>query len=258
MTDAMWAFAGDVGDTLLAIGVGLLRITLIVAIAVIASWVARSWVEPMLSRRAFGRNGALLIGRLLSVAAFIVAFLVILAQFGANWTGLLTVFSAFTVAIGLALQDVMKNFFSGILLLVERPFAVGDRVRVRDVRGEVQGIDIRTTLIRNTDGALVMVPNSIMFTEVLTNASHFRTRRVDLRITSATLRIDEIERKIVDALSPVEGVRKPIPAPVIRTSSSESRTLQISILIDASDDVEDQVMRTLVDQLADATIERAE
>ena len=255
MTEAISGFLQNLASRGLDLGSALLQVAIILGVAWGISWVARRQIEPLMSRRSFGRNGALLVGRLLSVAAFIGAFLAILGSFGASWTGLLAVLSAFTVAIGLSLQDVMKNFFAGIILLVERPFQIGDRVKVRDVEGEIQGIDIRTTLIRNTEGALVLVPNSLMFTEVLTNRSHFRTRRLDLAITAPSMRSDEIERRITRSLGEVEGVRKPIPVPVIRSSSPEGTQIEVSILIDAKSNVEHLVMRELIAQLENSTIE---
>lgn len=241
----------------LILGVGEIGLTLFIifAIAIGISWLARRQIEPLLSRRAFGRNGALLIGRIISTLAFVIAGFVSLARLGVNTTGLFAFLSAFTVAIGLSLQDVMRNFFSGILLLLERPFNVGDRVRVRDVEGEIQGIDIRTTLIRNVEGALVLVPNSVMFSEVLTNRSHYRTRRLDLTITAGAEPIDVIERKIVESLRDLQGVRKPIPAPRIRSFSSSERVMEMSLLIDSRPDMEQEVMRILISQLGDTTVE---
>lgn len=255
MNDAAVAFLQEFAREALIWGETLLRIAIIVVVAWVVSWVARRQIEPMLTRRSFGRNGALLVGRILSIAAFVGAFLAILGILGASWTGLLAVLSAFTVAIGLSLQDVMKNFFAGILLLVERPFLAGDRVKVKDVEGEIQGIDIRTTLIRNKDGALVLVPNSLMFTEILTNRSHFRTRRLDLSITSVSMPIDQIERRIAGSLADLAGVRKPIPAPHVRSSSTEGTRMNISLLIEATPEVEQNVMRVLIAQLGDSEIE---
>mgnify|MGYP001394856779 CR=1 FL=1 len=256
MTEALGDLLRNVGDDLLRLLGIAVRVGLIVGIAWLIVWLARRQIEPMLARRAFGRNGALLIGRLLSIAAVVGALLGILATFGANWTGLLAFLSAFTVAIGLAIQDVLKNFVAGLLLLVERPFRVGDRIRVRDIEGEVQGIDIRTTLVRSSEGALVLVPNAILFAEVLTNRSHYRTRRLDLIITARSLDVAEIEKRLVATLAGIDGVRKPIPAPTIRQRTGDGTALEISILIESDPDVERAVMRALVEALGDSTIER--
>ena len=255
MSDTLNNIARELGNDLLALGRLLLNIALIVAIAWGVTYIARRQIEPMLSRRSFGRNGALLVGRLISIAAFVAALILILSLLGANMTGLLAFLSAFTVAVGLAIQDVLKNFVSGILLLIERPFRVGDKVKIRDVEGEVQGIDVRTTLVRNTEGALVLIPNAIMFAEILTNRSHYRTRRLDLSLTAKTMPIADVERTLVDSLSDTPGVRKPIPAPSVRQRTADGTAMDISLLIETDPTIERTVMRRLVEVLGDTTIE---
>lgn len=253
--DTISRIAMEIGEQLLQIGIVLLRILITFGVAWGVSKIARQWIEPRLSRQKYGRDGAILIARLITIFAYVVAFVAVMNQLGVEWTGLLTLLSAFTVAIGLSLQDVIKNFFSGILMLLERPFSVGDRVKVRDYEGEIQGIDVRTTLIRNTDGALVYVPNSIMFGEILTNRSHFRTRRLDVTVSDPTRSIDDIQRIVRTSLGELSAVRKPLPDPRIISVSPEGVSLAYSILIQASDDAEHEIMLTFSGALEGATVE---
>lgn len=237
------------------IGAVLLRVVMIVGIAYVASHVLRGWIERSLSARAFGRNGALLIGRLVSLAVLAVSALAILGSFGANWTGLLTVLGAGTVAVGLAIQDVLKNFVAGIFLLLERPFRVGDAIRVRDVEGEVQGIDIRTTLVKSAEGSLVMIPNAVVFTEVLTNRSRWGTRRLDLLIEQPQGRsVNEVERAIATALEGVPGVRTPLSSLTIHSITSEKLILELSIMVDAQAGAENEALYALGRALEGASI----
>lgn len=242
-------------NTVIYLGEYLFQIAIIIAGAWTVSWFARRWLQPIIARRRFSRNAALLAGRLVTIVAVTGAIFAILGVFGADWTGLLTFLSAFTVAIGLALQDVIRNFFSGILLLFDRPFDVGDRVKIRDIEGEVQGIDVRTTRIRHSDGALVLVPNSIMFSEILTNRSHFQTRRLNFTITTASRSIDTVQQCIQHALGNIEGVRKPYPSPMIKGRTVEETRMEYSLLINADNKVEQAAMRALVEALEDSTIE---
>ena len=87
-----------------------------------------------------------------------------------------------SVAIGFAFQDIFKNFLSGILLLIQEPFSIGDQIIVQDYEGTVEEIALRATKIRTYKGELVVMPNSIVFTspvEVLTGKPR---RRTDLAI----------------------------------------------------------------------------
>ncbi|MGF1522271.1 MAG: mechanosensitive ion channel family protein [Leptolyngbyaceae cyanobacterium] len=87
-----------------------------------------------------------------------------------------------SVAVGFAFQDIFKNFLAGILLLLNQPFQVNDQIVVSDYEGTVETIDIRSTRIRNYQGEIIIIPNSVVFTnsiEVLTQRPH---RRTDLAI----------------------------------------------------------------------------
>lgn len=255
MQDSLQHLFGATGRIILEILQAGGFVVLVVSLASAASWISRRQIEPLMARRSFGRNGALLIGRLISVMSFVVALLVILAGFGASWTGLLTVLSAFTVAIGLALQDVLKNFFSGLYLLVERPFAVGDRIGVGTTEGEVQGIDIRTTLIRDNRGALVLIPNSTVFTSVLTNRSHYQTRRLDVTLSSPDKSVYDIEKALSTGVGDLGAVRKPISAPSVVKSSDAGVTLTYSLLIDARPESERTVIDAIIQSMPGVSIE---
>lgn len=233
----------------------VLRAVMILASGIFLAHVARGRVQSLLSRRAFGRNGAILVGRCISLVVITASGLAVLGSFGASWTALLTFLSASTVAVALAIQDVLKNFVAGLLLLVERPFRVGDVIRIRDVNGEVQGIDIRTTLVRSSDGSLVMIPNAVVYTEVLTNRSLAGSKRLELKIEVRTLAIPEAERRISTVLEASPGVRRPVPAPVIRSITAELTLFELSVLIDADRALEADVLHQLAAVLEDSTID---
>jgi small conductance mechanosensitive channel len=84
--------------------------------------------------------------------------------------------------LGFALQDVSKNFISGLLLLVEQPFKIGDSIDVNGFAGTVTAIDLRATELRTFDGRVVLIPNADVFTRPITNITRARTRRVELNI----------------------------------------------------------------------------
>ncbi len=195
----------DLGDAL----AGLAMIAIVLIAARFQSRWGRRRVERVLSERAFGRNGAVLLGRLTSIAVYIVVFVIIFASMGVSWTELLTFLGASTVALGLSLQDVLKNFFSGVFLLMERPFKVGDFIKVKDVEGEVQGIDVRTTLVKVNDGSIVMIPNALVFIEVLSNRSKSGLRRIDLMVVAVGKSVSDTERSVHAALSVIPEVSRP-------------------------------------------------
>jgi small-conductance mechanosensitive channel len=257
--DAIWdntaGWLQDVGKGLLDIAVALLTAAVYIGFGALLGRYASGHVARLLSSRSFGRNGALMIGRLISVVFILVSILMLFGRLGANWTGLLTFVSASAVAVSLSIQDVLRNLVAGIYLLLERPFRVGDRIRVRDVMGEVQGIDIRTTLVRNDDGELVLVPNAIVFTEVLANRSHYRVRRLDFTISNLTQSIHDVEKAVANALRDVKGVRQPIPAPHVTGSGPDGRTMTLRLMVDKDPAREAEVIEHVLNGLGDARVE---
>ena len=87
-----------------------------------------------------------------------------------------------SVAIGFAFQDIFKNFLSGILLLIQEPFSIGDQIIVSDYEGTVEEIALRATKIRTYQGELVVMPNSIVFTSPVQVMTGKPRRRTDLAI----------------------------------------------------------------------------
>jgi small-conductance mechanosensitive channel len=240
--------AGSVGGTLL----------LAAAWVAGAFWVAtlaRDWVSAGLSRRSVGWNGTVLVSRLVSILIRVVGIMIALNVLGVSGTGLIAVASAFTVAVGLSLQDVLKNFFAGIYLLLERPFKAGDRIVIKDVSGEVQGIDIRTTLVRNVNNELVLIPNATVFTEILRNDTYFGVRRVDLSITSEQRRLKEIETAIHAALDEMKGIKRPLPEPRIVSSDANGLKVRMSIVVDNSDIAQNRIVEAVIDALPGDAVE---
>jgi small-conductance mechanosensitive channel len=126
-------------------------------------------------RRNKGDLGlAILLGRAAYFSVLLLGVLLILPLFGLSATALFAALGVLGLAVSLAMQDVLKNVFAGIYLLIERPFRPGDTIKVRDFSGRVETVDLRTTTLRN-DSEIVYVPNAILFSEILINRGFSRT-----------------------------------------------------------------------------------
>jgi len=115
---------------------------------------------------------------MLMAAVFVAAA----GQLGINTASFLTIIGAAGLAIGLALKDSLANFASGVLLILFRPFKVGDAVEIAGVSGAVQEITIFNTRLHTFDNKLVIVPNGKISNDTITNINANPTRRVDLVI----------------------------------------------------------------------------
>lgn len=92
-----------------------------------------------------------------------------LSILGFDLTAVAASLGLITLAMTIALQDVFKNVIAGVYLLLERPYQIGQRIKVKDVEGAVEQVRLRVTVLRKPDGSAVFVPNGILFAEIITN-----------------------------------------------------------------------------------------
>ncbi|MGF1714479.1 mechanosensitive ion channel family protein [Photobacterium chitinilyticum] len=111
---------------------------------------------------------------------FIIGLLIALSQIGLNLAPILTGFGVAGVIIGFALQDTLSNFASGMMLLIYRPFDVGDFVEAGGVSGKVSHMSLVSTTIKTFDNQIMIVPNSKIWGDTIKNVTHERVRRVDM------------------------------------------------------------------------------
>ncbi|OLC52080.1 MAG: hypothetical protein AUH85_17795 [Chloroflexi bacterium 13_1_40CM_4_68_4] len=157
---------------------------LVVAIgAVLLARVIRRATMRVLEGMRAHSNAVILLGNLAQVGVLLLGALVVLAIFtGPNFGAILTSFSLLGLVIGLSLQDILKNFFAGIWILVERPFRIGDTIQVDVHTGAVEQIAFRTTMLRTPDGRQVVIPNNTLMTSPVVNHTAYPLRRAELWI----------------------------------------------------------------------------
>ncbi len=240
-----------------AVDVGL---TIAWAIAWLAGsmWLARiasERVTETLSRRAVEWDGAVLASRLVSIAIRVAGVLIALTVLGVPGTGLLAVVSAFTVAIGLSLQDVMRNFFAGVYMLLERPFKVGDRITVKGVVGEVQGIDLRTTIVKAESNEMVLIPNATVFTEVIRNETRYTVRRLEFTVKTKTRTLEQVEELVKTRLAGSKLVHGTGPNARIVSRGDDLLTISVAILVENTNEAQNSVTQAVLDALPNDSVE---
>lgn len=144
----------------------------VVVVAMVSHRLVLNWSGRAMRRARVDTSTQILIKRALSAGFVTFTLLVVLGILGFNSTGLIALAGAVGLAFSLAIQDILKNFFSGVYLLLERPFRVGDTIRVKDQLGVVENIGVRTTELRTVENVQVLVPNTVVFAEVVTNHTH--------------------------------------------------------------------------------------
>jgi small conductance mechanosensitive channel len=136
--------------------------------------------------------------------------------------------------VGFALQDVMKNFAAGIILLIQKPFREGDAISVADYDGTVLAIDLRTTEMKTFDGRIVILPNADVLSHAIVNFTRADRRRVEIPIGVAyNSNPEQVRGILLDAVQSVPGfVSEPASQVSFHTFSDSSINLTVYFWID--------------------------
>ena len=151
------------------------------AVGLIVARVLSRAVARLVAKRVQAQE-AMLLRRIVFYTVLALVSVSALHQLGVDLGILLGAAGVLTVALGFASQTSASNLISGLFLVAERPFVVGDYIRFGDVTGEVLSVDLLSIKIRTFDNLLVRVPNENIIKDRLTNLTAFPIRRIDLRV----------------------------------------------------------------------------
>ncbi len=146
----------------------------------IAKWLGRRVYNFTTNTDKIDKTLAPIISKVVRTAVMIVTVLAVLNQFGVQTASIIAVLGAATLAIGLALQGTLSNVAAGVMLLSFRPFQIDDFISVGGNMGVVTEIGLFTTKFRTADGIAVIIPNSRIWGNEITNFSKNDTRRLDV------------------------------------------------------------------------------
>lgn len=220
-----------VGETQVTVSSLLIALAILVA-SFVLSRLARTFVaDRLLGRTRLAAGSRYAIGRVFGYVILALGVLVALQPLGVNATTLAVFGGAIGIGVGFGLQDVVKNFVAGLIILIERPIQIGDSIELGDVTGDVTEIRGRATVVRTNDDIYLIVPNSKFISETVTNRS-FRQRRVRYRIPVGVAYGTDpraVEEALLDAASRSESVL-PDPAPSVWFRDFGDSALQFELL----------------------------
>ena len=160
----------------------LLALVLFFGLVVLAERVVRRYFVTRLLRRTHLEPALqFALARVIGYALLGLGFYISLQMVGVNLSSLAFVAGAVGVGLGFGLQNIISNFISGLIILAERPIAIGDRVEIGGVAGQVREISLRSTTVITNDNMAIIVPNADFITQRVTNWS-YEDPRVRFRI----------------------------------------------------------------------------
>jgi small conductance mechanosensitive channel len=206
-------------DNLVDYGARTFWALVVAAVALLIARAVRGVTMRTLARNRAQANVTVLLGNLAQLGVIVIAGLGILAIYTRDAFGwILTSFSVVGIVIGLSLQDILKNFFAGVWVLVERPFRIGDSIEVTGYGGTVEEISFRTTQLRTDDGREVIVPNGTFMTSAVVNLTRFPTRRASAWLVLPADDDAVTSEDVRAALAKADGV-SPEPPPSVELRS---------------------------------------
>lgn len=146
----------------------------------VASFLSRAAERALTKSSRFEPTIANFLSNIVKYALWAVVLVTVLSQFGVETTSIIAALGGMALAIGLALQGTLSNVASGVMILVQRPFVVGEAITVDRFTAVVQRIGLFTTELRQFDGLYVMVPNSELWNQPIINLNRNPTRRFEL------------------------------------------------------------------------------
>lgn len=141
-----------------------------------------------------------LVRKLILYVGLLIIFVSILHELGFQLSALLGAAGIAGIAIGFAAQTSIANFISGIFLLIEHPFVIGDVIEYEDVIGKVESIDLLAVDVRTSDNKLVRIPNEALIKNKFKNRTYFTMRRIQFLVQTDNLHAHKVMAYIEDIL----------------------------------------------------------
>ncbi|HEV1996989.1 MAG TPA: mechanosensitive ion channel domain-containing protein [Candidatus Dormibacteraeota bacterium] len=199
---------GEASYAWLNVGLTLLEGIIVIVATVLVARVARSISRGASRNALWDVQLVLLVGRLVYIAVLVLGFLALLFVVAPQLLApVIGAVGLLGLAFGLAFQDILKNWISGFFLLLERPFRIGDEITVGGFSGSVETIRLRVTALRTLDAQRILVPNQMVYTSAIVDASSYPVRQFTTLAGVTTDRpLKDLLQEAEAAVGKVEGV----------------------------------------------------
>lgn len=212
-----------------------LAAVVIFVVALYGARLASSLLRGTLERRGTVNHLVELLAHLVYWTIILVGVITALQRFF-DVTAFLAGLGILGFTVGFALQDVMKNFAAGVILLLQQPFRVGEAISVAGFDGTILAIDLRATEMSTFDGRMVSIPNATVLTNPIINYTRAARRRVDLPLQIPPTADLETTRKVVlNAIEHTPGVlSNPEPSVLVQQVGATAVSLAGTFWVDVT------------------------
>jgi small-conductance mechanosensitive channel len=211
----IWGGKGLEGSNIIPSRVMNALLCLVVGLYVLRS--TRRWLDKdFLPKTKLDRGMRASLVTLFANIGYVLIIMLTFSMLGIEWNKLAWIVSALSVGIGFGLQEIVKNFISGLILLTERPVKVGDLISISGVEGDIRRINVRATEIQLSDKSTVIVPNSQLISQNVRNATMGNAQGVATITLTFPLNIDpeQVRTLLLDAYRQHESILE-APAPSV-------------------------------------------
>lgn len=224
----------------------------------LAGVISRSAYRVISRIRGIDETLAIFFQNVLHYSLLILVFITVLGQFGVQTASIIAALGAAGLAIGLALQGTLQNIAAGIMLLILRPFRVGEYIETTNVKGYIKEIGLFATEMRTADGLYLMAPNSTLWNTPILNHSREPDRRQQLSVAMGEkIDINLARKTILDILKADQRIKAaPAPKVYLDDLSADQAVLDIEYWTVTSSwsDVRHDVVSKLKARLAEPDI----
>lgn len=221
--DDLWRLAGDFQGVLIGWLLQLVLAVLVLAVFALVYRAIRSGLSPVLDRSRLEEDASELLLAILRYVVLGFGLIVALDQLGFNVTGLLAGLGVAGLALGFAAKDTLANFISGITILWDRPFRVGDRVEIDNEFGQVKRITLRSTRIHTNENKVVIIPNQNVVNNKIVNHTMQASLRLNVPFGIAYKEdIDAAREAVLATVGDDDRVRERPPPAVVLTEMADS------------------------------------
>ncbi|MGV9006540.1 MAG: mechanosensitive ion channel family protein [Brevundimonas sp.] len=209
----------------------VIAVTILIATVFLSRWAAKVTKRALSRVRGFREDQTVLAfaAQVVRVVVYVIGLIAVLQRLGVQTTSIIAVLGAASLAVGLALQGTLSNVAAGVVLLILRPYKVGDVIDIGGASGTVQRLDLFTTQMANANNHKIVVPNGKVLGDVILNLSGQTTRRVEINFTVGYGEDLKRTRAVLAATASDHAAVLPDPAPWTGVTGLLDSAVQVTL-----------------------------